>query len=186
MAAVPTTEPVSIVSGDTITWSKSLSDYKSTLWTLKYEIVSSTQSLTVACTNGGNGSYLATISATANILAAGDYSIVGYVNDLATGIEKHTVYTGRIHVSPDLSIGASDVRSHAKRVLDAIEATIEGRATRDQRTMRIGGRWIERMPVEELIRLRSVYRAEFRAEVSAERIANGLPSGRKIVTRFVT
>jgi hypothetical protein len=181
---IPTTEPTSIISGDTVKWTKSLPDYLPTLWTLKYEIVNSAAAKTITATDNGD-THLATLTAALNDLAAGDYSIVGYVTDIATGLERYTVYTGRVSVSANLADGAADVRSHIKKVLDAIEATLEGRATQDQRRMQIAGRLIERMHMEELLMLRDRYKAEYAAEVRAEKIANGLPSGGKILTRFI-
>lgn len=62
-----------------------------------------------------------------------------------------------------------DGRSHAERVLEAIEAVIEKRATKDQNSYKIANRALERMSVGELLKLRSTYRAEVARERRARK-----------------
>ena len=50
---------------------------------------------------------------------------------------------------------------HVRRVIDAIEAVIERRATKDQKSYSIDGRSLERTPIDELLLLRDRYRAEW-------------------------
>jgi hypothetical protein len=59
----------------------------------------------------------------------------------------------------------SDLRTHAKKVLDSIQAVIENRATVDQSSFTIAGRSLSRMTIEELFMVRDRYRAEFNEEV---------------------
>jgi hypothetical protein len=84
-------------------------------------------------------------------------------------------------VLPDpASQGAGqDPRSHARKTLDAIEAVVEGRATKDQQAYTIGGRSLQRMPIKDLMYFRGVYRAEVYAEES--RLTG---RGSKVVTRL--
>lgn len=75
-----------------------------------------------------------------------------------------------------------DARSHAERVLEAIEAVIEKRATKDQQSYRIGNRALERMSLGELLKLRSTYRAEVARE---RRARNGVGLfGQNVRVRF--
>ena len=59
---------------------------------------------------------------------------------------------------------SQDLRSHARKTLDAIEATIEGRASLDQERYRINNRELYRTPLETLKKLRDQYRAEVSRE----------------------
>lgn len=78
-----------------------------------------------------------------------------------------TVRTASLEVLPNLSVGNADPRSHARRVLESIEAVIEGTASSDVLAYEIAGRRLERYPITELLRLRSIYQKEFQAESGA-------------------
>lgn len=69
---------------------------------------------------------------------------------------------GTVTVTPDLATqGAGyDGRRHAEKVLAAIEAVIEGRATQDQQSYTINNRSLQRTPIADLLKLRDRYRAE--------------------------
>ncbi len=72
--------------------------------------------------------------------------------------------------------------SHAKTVLDAVEAVIERRASKSQMEQAIDGVQIKHMDILDLVRLRKMYAAEYRREEIA---AGNIVSRRKIKVRFV-
>ncbi len=74
------------------------------------------------------------------------------------------IEAGQITIKPDLaSISAThDGRNHVQRVLDAIEAVLERRATQDQEKYKINNRELWRTPLSELLVLRDRYRSELR------------------------
>ena len=82
------------------------------------------------------------------------------------------------------AVDSGDTRSHAKKVLDAINAVIEGTATEEQESYQIKDRSLKRRSVSELLELRSFYKAEYARELAEERIAQGLGNPNKIRTRF--
>ncbi|WP_126624098.1 hypothetical protein [Acinetobacter ursingii] len=73
---------------------------------------------------------------------------------------------GVVEIKTDLATITenTDLRSHARKTLDAIEAVIEKRATIDQERYRINNRELYRTPFETLVKLRSLYRAEVSRE----------------------
>ena len=77
-----------------------------------------------------------------------------------------------------------DNRSHVKKVLDALEATLENKASQDQLSYSIAGRSLSRLSPTELIQWRDRYREEYNREVQAERIAQGLGNSNKIRVRM--
>lgn len=80
--------------------------------------------------------------------------------------------SGAFEVLPDpLAATAADTRSAARRILDAIDATIEGKVTKDAQTYAIEGRSIARIPLPELIAARARYAAIVRREGGAGPIA---------------
>ena len=64
-------------------------------------------------------------------------------------------------------------KSHVQKTLEALEALIEGKATKDQQSYSINGRTITKMPITDLLKWRDKYKAEFRKEqLAAEGKAN--------------
>lgn len=181
---IPTTEPARITAGDTIKWTKYLGDYDPGTWTLSYAFVRSVSGsgdqLIITAANNGDGSHLATISADDSAsMSVGEYAWHAYVT---SGTERHRVGEGTVRVLPNFaatgySTTGYDGRTHAQKVLDAIEAVIEGRASSDQSSVSIstGGvsRSLSRMSHDELVAMRNHYRAERAREVRREQARRG-------------
>jgi hypothetical protein len=110
-----------------------------------------------------------------------------YVIALSKNGEQFTAGSGLIVVDVNLfSPGMVDLRDHAEKMLEAIEATLEGRATSDHQEYEILGRKLTRIPVEELMRLRNQYKVEVQNQQYVERLkARGGVAGR-IRIRFVS
>lgn len=180
-----TREPVSFTAGDTVTWLKSLSDYPASAgWTLKYTLAGPSVINLTTSPEGDSHRQAIAASATATF-SAGDYWWTSYVEK---GAERYTIDRGKMTIKSDpanLSAGY-DGRSHVKKVLDAIEAAIENRADGSQLDIvasALAGRSMTRNP-ENLVKLRQLYKAEYRREQAAERIRKGgAPSG-KLHMRF--
>lgn len=175
-------EPKKITAGDTITWTKSLSDYPATAgWVLTYTLINATNKIQMTASALGSDFLLSVPAATSAAYKKGVYSYQGYVTN---GSERYMVVSGTIEVLPNLAAeNALDNRSQVKRTLDAINAVIEKRATMDQEQYSISGRSLTRTPIPELIVLRDKYQTLYNAEVNAERIAKGLGTKNKIMVR---
>lgn len=80
------------------------------------------------------------------------------------GEEVVEIEVGGLTIKPDLAAMAdgTDTRDHVRKVLDAIEAVIEKRATRDQERYTIQGRELWRTSIPDLLLLRDRYREELR------------------------
>ena len=175
-ADIPTTEPTTLRAGDTWKWTQSLSDYPASAWTLKYRFKSLQGGFEITATASGDDFAITVAAATSAVYKAATYTWVSWVEGGTS--EKYTVATGTCEVLPDLrsttATALQDVRSHARKVLDAIEAVIEQRATLDQDAYEINGRSLKRTPLADLIKLRQRYRAEVAAADRADKIARGL------------
>lgn len=129
-------------------------------------------------------SFDVTVSATATAAyTAGTYKYVIYMTKSG---ERYQVESGTVEIKPDFTVltSTADTRSHVKKVLDAIEAVIESRATVDQMSYSIAGRSLSRTPIAELLKLRQTYRTEYALEVKAEKIAQGLGVSNQIRVRL--
>lgn len=87
----------------------------------------------------------------------------------ARGADVVTIASGTISVAADIASlpDGGDVRSYARRCLDAIEAVIEKRASIDQKRYVINNRELERTAISDLLKLRDVFRGEVKRENAA-------------------
>ena len=185
MSVIPYGEPPSIRAGDTIQWRRTLSEYPATSWTLTYSLLNAAGKITIAAGADGSDHLVSVAKATSALYTAGWYDWTASVSD---GTSRYTVDNGRIRVFPDLAAATTyDARSHARIMLEAIEALIEGRATSNQLDLVstvVSTRQLQRDPAL-LIKIHSRYAAMVRAEDDAARVANGETPARLIQTRFL-
>lgn len=165
---VPTGAPSSVRAGDFVQWfEKDLAAiYPPSSYGLAYHLVRQAidaETIEIVAAQQ-DGSFL--LSASSSDTAAyvpGVYSWAAVITR-RSDTEKHTVKTGRITVLDRYGAGASDPRSHARRMLDQIEALLEGRAKSDVESYEIKGRKVSKMAPSELMRWRGHYRREVRLE----------------------
>lgn len=106
----------------------------------------------------GDGTYLLTF------LPAGGYVPGRYdylLTETVAGVVSELDH-GSLRILPNLASG--DPRSRARIILDAIEAVILGRATRNQRNVTVGDKTIGYMSHSELVAARDYWREEVEAE----------------------
>ena len=172
-------------AGDTIKWDVSVPDYlASDGWTLTYELKSTSSNLSTITASADGDDYTVTIAAaTSADYTPADYHYQAFVTKSG---ERYTVDSGRVTILKDFQdSGNYDDRSHPEVVLDAIEAVLESRATKDQENYSIAGRSLARTPIEDLLTLRDRYKSEVIQAQRADQIARGLSSSAKIRTRFI-
>lgn len=195
-------EPLEIIIGDTVSWIRrdviaySVNDdgtpeeteiKASDGWTLKFVAVGKTGVITITASADTEDADDFAFTATAATTAAyvlGDYQWQLVATKTTT---RYTIAVGRLTCTDNVAGRSAlyDNRSHVKKVLDAIEAVIEGRASRQDQSYNIGGRALSLTPIPDLIKLRAVYLREYEGEVAAANIKMGRGSKRKILTRFV-
>lgn len=185
-ADIPTTEPLSARAGDTWKWTRTLADYPASSWTLKYRFKNAAGGFEIVSSASGDDHAVNHPAATTAGYTAGQYSWIAWVEGGSS--EKYTVDQGTLELAADYRGGAATValddRSHARKVLAAIEAVIERRASQDQMRYTIEGRSLERTPITDLLKLRQKYQAAVAAEDAAAKLAGGVAPGGKIQFRF--
>lgn len=177
--------PATLYAGDSASWSVSLPDYPASGgWTLSYALVSPSVRIAFPSTADGDAHTVNVAAATTAAWAAGEYHWQSYVTH--TDGRRATVGAGVTTVRPNFAAQESglDARSHCKKVLDAIEATILGKATKGQLSIEVSGIRLEQYKIPDLLKLRDRYLVSYRNEQTVERLANGgAPRGR-IMVRF--
>jgi len=184
----PISEPQQLVAGDRAAWKRADlgSDYPPASHTLTYAARlegDGTDSIAITASADGSDYVVEVASATTADWTAGDYAWQAYITRDSDS-ERVTVDYGAWEVVADRANATTDPRTHAKIVLDAIEAVLETRATRDQASYSIAGRSLSRMPVGELLSLRNYYAQVVAGEDAAERIRNGGHGGMSVRPRF--
>lgn len=182
---IPSVVPESFVLGDTLKFKQYFSEYPpADSWVLSYALVKDGNRITFSSTDNGDGYHLVNVDETAT--AGYTVGVYRYQARVSNGTDVFTVDTGTIELKTDFAIASVgyDDRSHAKKTLDALEATILGKASKDQLSYSIANRSISLMSPDELIRWRNEYRAEYRIELQAEDATSGKATGNKILSRF--
>ncbi len=179
-----TAMPASMVQGDTLSMLMTLGDYDASTWTLTYTLVKDAKQITFSGSDDGSGNHeFSILPTTTTDWSAGTYHYQGRVSD---GTDTHTVDTGSIEIKASFADHTSglDARSSTKQILDALEATIQGKASKDQLSYSIAGRSISRMSMSEILEAYDYFKREYQRIVSEDKIAAGMGTGRKILTRF--
>jgi hypothetical protein len=128
---VPESEPAELNAGATWTWRRSdLSDYPASTWTLSYYFKNASAAFSITASADGEAHLVDVLPVVTGANAAGRYDWRAYVTD---GTDVHLVDTGVVEVIADFqNATAYDGRSLPRRMLDAVNAILEDRATTDQ------------------------------------------------------
>ena len=175
--------PGKIVAGDTLEWRESLPDYPAgDGWTLHVVIYSADASYPITATADGDDHLVQVAAADTAAWTPGRYELTGYVTH--PDGRKKTLWSVGVVIEPDPAgiTAGLDGRSVARRMLDAIEAVLEKRASANQLDMvryQFGMRGSEygmrggEFNTEVLLAARDRFRREVFAEEQAERLARG-------------
>lgn len=178
MVSVPENVPAELIAGDTWQWTRELSEYPAGTWTITYYFENKDQVFNAAASAVGTIHSVTIAAATTLGYKPGRYR---WRARAESGGVKKTVESGWLEVQVDpAAAGTKDVRTQARRTLDAVEATLEGRASSDQLAMTLNGRSISRTPLREL----REWRDQLRAEVRIEEQGSNAGLGRNIGVRF--
>lgn len=182
---IPSIEPLEINAGDVAEWTRDLgADFPAATWTVTYHLRGIGS---YAITTTGSGTIFTASAApgtTANWLAGG-YAMFGLA---VSSTKRIQIYDGKLTIHPDpiQMPEGTDLRSHAKICLDAIEQVIQQRATRPESEYQIEGvgRHYIYKSDEQLTALRNYYLAEYDRELNADALRRGESVSKNIGARF--
>lgn len=187
LSDAPTVEPVEFTAGDLVQWRRTdYSDYADGLYTFEYVFRPSDggDEVAVVASISGTEFHISMSSSVTATMRAARWHWQAYIIRTSDSA-RIQVDVGSVYVRPNLVNVADDTRSHARKMLDQIEALIEGKGLSDVESYTIGGRQINKMSAMELTNWRTHYRNEVAAEDDIERRRRGLASRNTIRMRFV-
>ncbi|MGC0371845.1 MAG: hypothetical protein DGJ47_000546 [Rickettsiaceae bacterium] len=155
--------PKSFVAGEAISWSvEILNNQRNNLQApeadLNYILCNSNNQYQIKADYIGGCYHIKLTSPETLIYAPGTYWWQCFYG---TEQDMQMLASGEVIIKPNfVQIESYDGRSHARKVLDALESTLEGKATRDQLSYSIAGRSLSRMSPVELLEWRDKYKAE--------------------------
>lgn len=186
-ANYPTKEPTVLIIGDRWLWKRSDLgvDYPPADYTLKYSLRlenGGSTEIEITATASGSDFLIEVASATTAGKTAGRYRWQAYITRNSDS-QRLTVDVGVVELLANRDSATTDPRSHARKMLDAIETALEAFATYSTVksytiTTGNGSRQVTRNDIPELTTLRNRYRAEVAAE---ERRADGLGMAKLVV-----
>jgi hypothetical protein len=186
----PVQEPDTIVIGDRLVWRRDdlANTYAIGSYALTYEFHEDSggggsHKFTITATEAEDTYFIEVASSTTASYTDGDFIWNAFITR-SSDSQRIRVDTGRTTVVKNLANTNADLRSHAKKVLDAVQAVLENRASVDQASFSIAGRSLSRMSIDELLSFRDKYKAEYLQEIKKARIKNKQRSGNTIEVKF--
>lgn len=176
--------PTILTAGDRWRWRESAAAAypPAAGWTLKYRLRSAAAVIDITAQVVGAAYEIDVAPATTATYAAAEYDWTAWVEKSG---DRVSIATGRVTVRPDpATIAAGDIRSHAEKVLEAIHAVIEGRASQDQESYSINGRSLSRTSLPDLLALERTYARRVARERAEREAAAGRGGGGTINITF--
>lgn len=157
--------PALLMAGATLSFDAPYGEFPPPDWSLRFALrrEDGGTPVVVAAIDTG-GAFRVTLTSTETAALTAGLHVWNLIAEHDASGERHKLVGGVMGIEPDALTETGDTRSAAVRILAAIEATIEGRATKDAESYSIEGRSISRTPVADLLRLRNVYAAQVNRE----------------------
>lgn len=169
-----------VIIGEWLDIQLSFIDYPSSQYTLSYIFVGDTSQHEIVCTQNADNTFQLESEVVGD---PGEYKFQA----VATDSLSHKFYVDSGSVTYEINYATlttgQDNRSHVKKVLDALEAMIEGKATSDQIYYMIEGRALSRIPPDQLMMWYEKYKHMYEQELKLERRKRGKSTG-KIYVEF--
>jgi len=178
-----------LIAGDTLDFLDSVPEYPpADGWTLKYQVVprftTPTQApITLTASTSGSDYRVQEAAGITASWKPGAYTWARWVEK--AGPIRQSLGNGQLEVKTDpaAAVQGYDGRSHARKMLDAINAAMEAFSI-GVKQYTIGSRSMTKQDIPELLTLRDRYRAEVANEDAAAKVAAGLPNPRNVGLRF--
>lgn len=178
------TIPPTLRAGDTLTALWPLADYPATDgWVARLTLINSAARYQASAAASGADHALTVAASTTAGWAPGAYS---WTIDATLATVRATVASGSTQVLPDLSAATTyDTRSSSRKALEAAELAMETHGGRAYlQSIELEGRKQTFTSPGDFLAFIDRLRAQCKNEEAAERLRQGLPTGRRLLVRF--
>ena len=183
---IPETEPGEILAGDSLKWTKGLTDYPASTWTLTYHLfprAGTGGKISITASADGENHSVSVVPATTADYLAGEYRWHSSVSD---GTDRYNVAEGDLTIRPDPAVEATiDSRTFWRTVLDDLNGAYLRLAAQTITSASVNGRSYTLKDSGALRADIGHAQAQVRAETDALNSANGRKSGRTVSIRFL-
>lgn len=174
-------------AGDTWDWTEVDTEaYPAPTWVLHLTGKNAAGGFQLNSVASGAAHRISVVWSQTQAIPPGEYEVNRWVE---SGPERITLDGFRLTVLPDPRKSVStaplamDRRTHVKQTLAALEATLLGKASKDQLAYQIAGRSLSKFQPSELLAWRDKYVAELKREEAAEKLNAGLSGGGRLLVR---
>ena len=176
-----------IVAGDYLAWKRTDlgSDYPPASYGLTYSarLNGAGSAISLTATESGTDYIIEYNSTLTAVMPVGIYQWSAYITKTSDS-NRIQVDSGTWEVVENKAVSTADPEPYEKKVLDAIQAVIEGRATQDQMSYSIAGRSLSRMDPDDLHKWESLYKGKWLKLKRMQRARAGLGHDGIIKTRL--
>ena len=159
--------PSRFSAGDSLSWRWSDHRFPASDWTLQYVLLKAGKKIAIDAVADGTDHLVELPNSTTADYESGEYRWKAHVSN--DDGERYEVDSGSVEITEDYAsqTRGMDARSHVKKVLDALEASIEGRASKTQMQQTVGGVQVQHIELADQIKLRDRYAIRYRKELAA-------------------
>jgi len=165
-------EPKQFVKGESVSWTRSFTDYPAGTWALNYYFRGRDHGFNVTATADGTA-FVAEIPS----LTGKDPGFYQWQAFVTKDSQKILVDSGKVEILPDLSAihetAGFDERSQAEIDLEAVRLMISGKAAKDVQEYQINNRQLRHIPISELLKLEENLMSRVMREKRAKRRKRG-------------
>ena len=184
----PTTEPEILTIGDRWVWKRTDigSDYAPSSYALSYRarlLGSGSTNFSFVASESGTDYLVEISSSTTANYTAGIYSWSMYITR-SSDSERFALDTGKFEVKSNLVTSESDPRTHAAKMVDHLESTLESLAQKLTTAYSISDRSSTLRSMDEVSTQLNFHRAIYNREVMKDRAKSGRRTGQNILVRL--
>ena len=184
----PTTEPEVLVIGDRWVWKRTDlgSTYAPSSYALSYRarlLGSGSTNFSFTASESGTEYIVEVASSTTTNYTAGTYAWNMYITR-SSDSERIALDSGKFEVKTNLVTSEADPRTHASKMVDHLESTLQSLAQKLTTAYSISDRSNTLRSMDEVESQLNIYRARKDREIMKDRAKSGRRTGQNILVRF--
>ena len=184
----PTTEPETLTIGDRWVWKRTDigSTYAPSSYALSYRarlLGAGSTNFSFTASESGTDYIVEVSSSTTTSLTAGIYQWAMYITR-SSDSERFALDTGKFEVKENLVTSSADPRSHAAKMVDYLETTLESLAQKLTTAYSVSDRSNTLRSMDEVRGELNYQKTVYNREIQKDRVKSGKKTGQNILVRF--